>query len=76
MAYYEISRTDLVGAHEVEAVIVRASGTRLALAQVTNAHADGEPLYGFLADGSNAHVRRLHDVKSDGPALILASYSA
>lgn len=75
MAFYEISRTDVVEPGEYDALIVRASGRKQALKAVTGG--DSVPAYsGFAEDGSNANVRKLDDGRNVPNGVVLASYVA
>jgi hypothetical protein len=79
MAFYRVSRTDVVEPGEYDAAIVRASGKVQALRAVTGAGAaegDFSPFAGFLPDGSNASVRKLVDGRNEPNAVLLASYIA
>lgn len=73
MAFYIVTRTDATDLEEYDALVVRASGRKQALALVTRGPAD-EPFAGFRKDGTNARVDKLEDGREHKHAVILASY--
>ncbi|MFF1625594.1 hypothetical protein [Streptomyces sp. NPDC058272] len=78
MPIFRVKRSDAVDYDEFDEVIVRAGNESDALNVVLTSPGhwlyDGEPMRGFLADGSNARVER---VVEDGPAeIVVASFNA